>query len=514
MIVAGLDASIPLSVQPPDAGAALKPISSLLAIRNGLQQYDMNSQVLQQQQLQTQQAQEVQNERGAVNSYLQDQGSYNPDGSLNMDKAMKTLPRIAPQIWSQYGSQAAEALTAASNFRVAHINATNRARDVVGGVLRAYVGPDGQPKADVGTITNALDSAAAQYSQAPDVANYAASVRDVLQHEKDPQALNRTLSTIADTSMGNGPLRQAQVGDTGMVSNGAVQFPVSRYGGVQPVGSAVGVVTPNQLGPDAATGVVTDPNGNPFQFVRDPGTGRITGVRPLASVPTPGGNGAMPYYGPGDRESVTALTAEGARNVAATHAAANDSPTRVNVLDNIINLASDPAMATGPQSDIMNKIKATLANTGMPDFEGLKGATGNYQELVKYLQRNAQYNFQAAGGTGTDNQLASIQAANPNASYNPQTIVKLAQYNKALELGIQAKASALDSWIEQNGGNLTKQRDFERQWRASFDPRVFQVQLMNPAEQAQFVNSLTPQEAQKFAQKRSQLRALGAFGNQ
>jgi transglycosylase-like protein with SLT domain len=198
----------------------------------------------------------------------------------------------------------------------------------------------------------------------------------------------------------------------------------------------------------------------------------------------------------------------------ATVAAASESPMRINVLDNIIKL-SQAGVQTGPGSEWQNTVKGYLANT--PGLGKMLGSTqdnvGNFQELQKFMYQNALRNWQAAGGTGTDSQLESAAKANPNDHLFPQALQTIAKWGKASELAVQGKANAQDRFLAQSGNSPTAQINFESTWRNSFDPKVFQYQLMSPQEKQAFASTQlkTPQAAKAFLAKQQSLQQLGAI---
>ncbi len=227
-------------------------------------------------------------------------------------------------------------------------------------------------------------------------------------------------------------------------------------------------------------------------------------------------NGAIrPSAAPGFNESQVALANAGADRYNKVIALASDSPTRVNVYDNILKL-SGSGVQTGPGQDWMNRIKGLVANT--PLLGSLAGkwkddVTGA-QELNKFMYQNAQRNWQAAGGTGTDAQLDAFSNASPNDKMFPQALQAMAQWGKASELGLQAKANANQNWKQQNGGNVANQDQFEQSWRNNFDPMLFQLKTMPPDQAAQMVNGLHRSNPDAYAglmQKAQNIKAMGGF---
>jgi hypothetical protein len=230
-----------------------------------------------------------------------------------------------------------------------------------------------------------------------------------------------------------------------------------------------------------------------------------------ANAPQSGAPVAEPA--PGFSESQTVLAKEGAKRYNDLVSQAAESPVRVNVYDNILNLSRD-GVATGPGEQWKNTVKGYAANTpflGSVAPAKWKDDVSGFQELNKFLYQNAQRNWQAAGGTGTDAQLEAFTHSNPNEKMFPKALQMMAQWGKAGELALQAKANAMQRFKDANGGNIANQDQFERSWRNAFDPRVFQLNIMSPDEQKAFVVKLPPAEARALLEKRAALRQLGGL---
>jgi hypothetical protein len=183
---------------------------------------------------------------------------------------------------------------------------------------------------------------------------------------------------------------------------------------------------------------------------------------------------------------------------------------RVNVLDNIIRIAGDPqAPRTGPGSG-WKAAAATVAGQ-IPGWAGAKDDAAKYNELLKFMHQNALRTWQAAGGTGTNQQLSTIEGANPNVTQDPTTIVELAKFNKAGELALQAKATAHTAWMHQQGNNFANQDKFETEWRNNVDPVAFQLKTWTAQEALQRLHSMSQDQRNRLAQSQAYLKALGVY---
>jgi hypothetical protein len=239
-----------------------------------------------------------------------------------------------------------------------------------------------------------------------------------------------------------------------------------------------------------------------------------SGIAPGAA--SAGANPSGPVYAapqPGYAESQAALATGNAKNYLDAVKLAADSPTRVNVYDNILNL-SKSGVNSGPGSAWQNQVKGYVANTPFlaPLAKGWKDDVSGFQELNKFMYQNAQRNWQAAGGTGTDAQLEAFSHSNPNDKMFPQALQAMAQWGKAGELALQSKAAAMTNWKTQNGGNVANLDQFENQWRKSFDPQLFQLRAMDPATQAQAIAQLRANNPQAYRSLMSKAQTLQQLG--
>lgn len=221
----------------------------------------------------------------------------------------------------------------------------------------------------------------------------------------------------------------------------------------------------------------------------------------------------VPAMPAGYNESQQTLATAGAKRYTNLIDQAADSPTRVNVYDNILNLSRN-GVATGPGQDWKNAFKGYVANT--PGLSSVAGAwkddVAGFQELKKFMYQNAMRNWQAAGGTGTDAQLEASFKMNPNDNMFPQALQKMAEWGKAGELALQGKTNAMQQWKDANNGNVANQDQFERTWRNNFDPVLFQLKTMDPQEAATYVANLKKSNPNAYSNLMMKAQALKNIG--
>lgn len=223
-------------------------------------------------------------------------------------------------------------------------------------------------------------------------------------------------------------------------------------------------------------------------------SGRFGGYTPAGVS----GGAVAPGLAAGVSTAAEGMASQNTKRSGALIDSAADSPVRVNVLDNIVNL-SKSGVDTGPTADFVNNMKGYAAN--IPGFGAWKDDVTGFQEIKKYLSQNGIRAWQAAGGTGTDSQMSAAMQANPNDKMFPKAVQDMATWAKAGELALQSKASAQDDWLGRNANNPQAQNQFESTWRKNFDPRIYQMKLMDQNQLGTFVSKIPEKERGTLIQK-------------
>lgn len=288
---------------------------------------------------------------------------------------------------------------------------------------------------------------------------------------------------------------QAVQGNAAATAGGKAQFnvmPGFRNG--QPVYTTAADIANGANAPAGGSGAPTGSNIN---------AGRFGGYQ------APGSGPVAPALAPGVGEAAGKVSGANAERYNQAVQFGVDSPTRQNVLDNIIQL-SKSGVQTGPGSDWQNNVKGMIANTpGLNKvFPNWQGSVGDYQELKKYLNQNGLRAWQAAGGTGTDSQMDAAMHANPNDTMFPQALQTMAAWAKAGEQAGTARANFYQQYKNNNGG-VSNLDQADQTWRDNFDSKVFQLQTYSPAQRTTLLNSLTPAQAQQLMQKRAWFKQNG-----
>lgn len=250
--------------------------------------------------------------------------------------------------------------------------------------------------------------------------------------------------------------------------------------------------------------IVTDQAGR--QFVLNPqtnqvtpvGTGRSAPGGPAPSAP-PGQPFMQPKY-PGQAEDISNYQHE----VSNTRAAADAAPANRNIFQHILKLADDTN--TGPLVSFLQETKI-----------GGQAFGDNYQELGKYLEKNAIANMQAMGGPPSDARLSAAVAANGSTKFNPKALRAVTQFNYATNTGLERYRQGLDKAVGTNVQDYTQLPAFKSAWAANFDIDAFRLENAiadgDEAEQRDVLKGLSSKRRAEVARKMKNLDALSETGH-
>jgi len=204
------------------------------------------------------------------------------------------------------------------------------------------------------------------------------------------------------------------------------------------------------------------------------GAGAPAGGAAPSSLPTGASNpNSPPVYQPGEAGIVEQNTA----NINANRKGAQDALIQRDILNRIQTISSTPGLYLGPGSQTVADLATRAAQ--IPGFEGAARYANNYNELVKFMAQNAARQGAALGLQGSDSRVEMATHANPNADpMDQRTVQNVSQYMGGIVRMQQAKADAMDQWLQQPGNSAKNEHIFESQWRSNADPRLFQLAEM------------------------------------
>lgn len=373
----------------------------------------------------------------------------------------------------------------------AQFNLTNQMHQRTIDQITGLIGDESVRNGDSQGIQSALDRAAKnalQYGSNPDEVN--STIQPLKQlAAQNPKAVQPQLINFLRQGL-LGPQQAGVIQPSGpQINTGQVQYQAN----TNPLSAA-------PQGPVAGTGAVNQiPTGSQAY---DPNTGKpyLTG---------PNGQGVQNAPALGEPEQVKANQAE----VLATRSAGDQVPVQRNINQAILRLSKDAT--TAPGSHVWQQ--AIAAATG--------GRVGSdYQELTKYLERNAIQAMGAMGGAPSDARLnAAVQATGSN-QYNPAALQEITKFNDAATSALDKYRQGMDRAIGYQNQNINALPQFKAEWARNLDPDIFRVENAirdNDQQELQnikqrFVNQYGKQGAaahmKELAKKRDNLESLANSG--
>ena len=275
---------------------------------------------------------------------------------------------------------------------------------------------------------------------------------------------------------------------------------VNKGGSLVNVNPDVSTAAPGEIPLTLAPGatIVTDQKG--AQFLLNPQTNTVTPVgAPGPSAAPTAPTFTQPKY-VGQTEDIRAQQQE----VDAVRKQADAAPVNRNIFQHILKMADETN--TGP-------LVSLIQNTSI----GGQVFGDNYQELGKYLEKNAIANMQAMGGPPSDARLSAAVAANGSTKFNPKALKAVTDFNYATNTGLERYRQGLDKAIG-TGTNVdySKLPAFKAAWAKNFDIDAFRLENAvadgNESQQREILESLTPARRKEVARKMAALDSLAETG--
>lgn len=267
-----------------------------------------------------------------------------------------------------------------------------------------------------------------------------------------------------------GALRNIQLQAMDVSQQKAAQAPeyVARGGSAVNVNPAVGAGVPQEIGMTLPPGasIVTDAKG--AQYVLDPQTNQVTPVgqgrggkggrgAPLGTPPNAPAFQQPTYIGQGADIERAQTEVDQTRQVAA-----NVGQNR-NINQKILKLSKETS--TGPLASFLQSTRI-----------GGQAFGDNYQELSKFLEKNAIANMQAMGGPGSDARLEAATAATGSTKFNREALQAVTKFNDATNTALEQYRSAMDKAVGTKNPDYTALPEFKAAWAENFDVDIFRYE--------------------------------------
>jgi hypothetical protein len=195
--------------------------------------------------------------------------------------------------------------------------------------------------------------------------------------------------------------------------------------------------------------------------------------------------------------------------VHSTRAAGDQVGLARNINQQILRLSTDAK--TGPGTDAWQHVVGAV---GAPF--GLS-PTASYQEVGKFLEKNALNNMQSMGGPPSDARLAAAVAANGGPNFSKEALQAVTKFNDATNTALGQYRQGMDHAVGM-GQNVdyTRLPAFKSSWAQNFDVNVFRVENAirdgDKAELAKIKAEIGAEGLKKLAAKRANLTALMQTG--
>lgn len=478
----GIDASIPLSVKRPDMMGRL---SDMLGVQR--QQVALQSEKQSQQQ-----------RRGIADFDVTK--IIGDDGTIDLNKVPGSGLREAagdqfPEVLQQYMSVRQQQLAA----KQALVQLGDAQRQTFGEMIGA-LGSDEDVAKDTPAGRQKIAQAFTQYAQMfPDAQNVLKAYAGPLQ-AAPPGKLGQVVKNIQLQATSASDQATRQTPNYQQVNTGS-KLERIQTNPMAPGGADVPQSMPLTIAPGQQSSLATDPLGNPFDVRRDP-RGNIVGAQPM---------GGMASFGPGERQSLEQQAEQNFQNVNANRIAAQLAPQQIDQINKALELSK--AVDTGGSWTTKRaNLEANIASI-IPGFDTLADDATKIQLLDKYAERIAADSARVLGANAsTDAARESIHRQNANIGYTPKAVQEVLKYAKAQTLAMAAKGDAQEAWLKNEGNGITKQHEFETEWRQAYDPVIFQLRALgNQEDQKAFLDKMPKAEQGKLKAKYDKLRELGAI---
>ena len=209
-----------------------------------------------------------------------------------------------------------------------------------------------------------------------------------------------------------------------------------------------------------------------------PSVGRFAGYQ------APGG--VRPGLSPAEQEGQTGLARVNVDTYKTLKADAAGSADRANTMDALEAYARGRTdFGPGWTGRIEN---LAAINSKLPSGLAFGSNDVSNAQIVQKLASNLIQQYQKSmGGSGTDKQMELIMHGTPGADMTNKAMLEVIPKLKSMEVALQAKANAADSWLAANNNNPASLNKFETTWRNNYDPRIYQMSLMSPDQRAAFM---------------------------
>lgn len=263
----------------------------------------------------------------------------------------------------------------------------------------------------------------------------------------------------------------------------------------------------NTLPPSSREEVIVDASGKKLVQTKSP-EGTIQSTRLMPGSTTAIGEPITPQssnftqFEPGQAKDIENSQQE----VTAIRNAGDQVPNQRKINSEILSLSK--SATTGPGTPFWQKKLAALSLGKFGD---------NYQELGKFLEKNALNNLASMGGPPSDARLSAATAANGSTEFNPGALQAVTKFNDATTTALEKYRQGIDAAVGTTNPKFAKHPEFKSQWAKNLDIDVFRVENAirdkDTMELQKVKQELGPDRMKELAVKRQNLEKLSRDGH-
>jgi hypothetical protein len=180
-----------------------------------------------------------------------------------------------------------------------------------------------------------------------------------------------------------------------------------------------------------------------------------------------------------------------------------NAPVMLDALDNVMKYT--PGAITGglaDQRELINSLEALI-----PGFSSAK----NTQEKTDLLKKNMNRIVGAGANVpgATDALRNIVEASNPNSKMGAAAVIESSKQLKAIIKMEMANQKVIEPLKLNNDFSGVVKADAE--FARYADPKIWELEEMNPQERVRYVKSLSPEKAKALMEKRAKIKELGGL---
>jgi hypothetical protein len=511
----------------------LETIKSLMGLKS--QQLTIQGQQSQNQSLQAtaQKDQQAMQERQAFQKMMQtgldDQGNSikKANGEPDETRVLPAIGRLMPLTGQAVAQSIIKTVSDKVGLQSASTSLDASQRQMLSGLAASNIG---NPQANSKNFAADVDNLVSQHPEMANAANYAKSLAVHLDNIPDTkmkdkawqhlQGLMQSPSELATAQQSSIQLTQGKSGLQPVQTNPRAPGGVGIAGPTLPQGMPPGAMV---LSDASGKQFVYDPQSRGLSLVGggSPGAAPTSAPAPTSAAPPQGAPTAMgrapagapnPTPSAGNQSGFTQPGYPGwGRDIEANQgeirgirAAGDAAPQSHNINQQILKLSQNTS--TGPL--------IAWAREHVPGLGGI--AADDYQELSKYLEKNAINNMSAMGGPPSDARLSAASAANGSTHFNPGALQAVTKFNDATTSALEKYRQGADATVGLDKPDYTKLAKFKSVWAKNFNVDIFRLENAvrdgDKQEQASILNGLSKEQRKDLQTKRRNLNALATTG--